>query len=63
MQSPMLTQREVAALLGIRPRTIEDWRSRKTGPELPYVRLGRAVRYRREDVERLIAANTKGGVQ
>ena len=64
-RSPLLTPRETAELLHVRPRTLEDWRSRATGPALPFVRLGRAVRYRRADVERLIESSTqqRGGVQ
>jgi excisionase family DNA binding protein len=64
-RSPLLTPREVSELLQVRPRTLEDWRSRRNGPALPFVRLGRAVRYRRADVEALIESSRKnaGGVQ
>jgi predicted DNA-binding transcriptional regulator AlpA len=41
---PLLTQTDVAALLGLSPRTIEDWRVRGIGPR--FIRLSaRAVRY------------------
>lgn len=43
-----LTQREVADLLRLPARTLEDWRQTRSGP--PYVKLGRHVRYDRDDL-------------
>ena len=43
-----LTQRELAELLRMPERTLEDWRLMQTGP--PYVKLGRLVRYDVQDV-------------
>lgn len=46
----LLSQRQVAMLLGVSGRTIEGWRARGTGP--PFLRLSaRAVRYRSSDIE------------
>ena len=62
--SELLTPVEVCDLLKVRPRTLEDWRLRRSGPNLPFVRLGRTVRYRRDDVQRLIDGsmqNVQGG--
>ena len=64
--SELLTQIEVCDLLKVKPRTLEDWRLRRTGPNLPFVRIGRAVRYRVADVQRLIDDNVQdvqGGAQ
>ena len=48
-ESPLMTEREVAALLHLAPNTLAIWRCRGIdGP--PYMKLGRAVRYRRTDV-------------
>lgn len=58
--SDLLTQSQVAELLQVSPRTLEDSRSRKTGLQIPYVKLGRAIRYRRADVEALIERNVQG---
>jgi predicted DNA-binding transcriptional regulator AlpA len=41
---PLLNQAAVAAILGVKPRTLEDWRLRGTGPD--YIRISsRCVRY------------------
>lgn len=44
----LMTPDEVAELLRVKPRTLESWRYRTTGPR--YVRLDGAVRYWRSDV-------------
>ena len=64
--SELLTPVQVCELLQVRPRTLEDWRLGRSGPALPFVRLGRTVRYRREDVQRLVednVQNAQGGAQ
>ncbi len=43
-----LTQRELAELLRLPERTLEDWRLTHSGP--PYLKLGRHVRYDVHDV-------------
>jgi len=43
-----LTQHELAELLRLPERTLEDWRLTHTGP--PYLKLGRHVRYDVQDV-------------
>ena len=42
---------EVAAWLGIKKCTLEKARSTRIGDYPPYIRIGRAVRYRRAEVE------------
>jgi hypothetical protein len=44
----LLYPAEAACLMALSARTLEGLRLRGTGP--PFVRLNRAVRYRREDV-------------
>lgn len=46
----LLRTREVAALTGVSPRTVEYWRERGV---LEPVRIGGVTRYRRSDVEAL----------
>ena len=46
----LMTRREAAALLGIRPTTLACWASSGRW-NLPYFRVGGAARYRRADLE------------
>ncbi|WP_345957519.1 helix-turn-helix domain-containing protein [Gulosibacter sediminis] len=48
IEPAFLTQAEVAVLLGVPERTLEGWRLTKSGP--PWLKLGRHVKYDREDV-------------
>lgn len=52
----LMTPVEAAQYLGIEASTLQVWRStnRKV---LSYVKVGRSVRYRREDLEKFITAN------
>ncbi len=45
----LLTEDEAAALLKVQPATLATWRVRGR-PNLPFVRVGRCVRYRRQDL-------------
>jgi excisionase family DNA binding protein len=49
-QSSYLTTKEVAAMLRIAPQTLEKARSTGLGPQIPFVKVGRAVRYASGDV-------------
>jgi excisionase family DNA binding protein len=44
----VLTPKQVATLLQVSPRTIEEWRRTRSGP--PWRRMGRHVRYLRREV-------------
>jgi hypothetical protein len=48
VEPAFLTQAEVACLLGVPERTLEGWRLTKSGP--PWLKLGRHVKYDRDDV-------------
>ena len=52
----MMTRREAAAYLGLRPATLEAWASRGS-VNLPFSKLGRLVRYRKRDLDGFIEAN------
>lgn len=52
----LLTRGETARILGLKEGTLAVWASRGDY-RLPFVRLGRAVRYRRCDVEEFIERN------
>lgn len=56
--SDLLDDRAAAALLDVSPGTLSVWRS--TGRyNLPFLKIGRKVRYRRTDVEAWMKARTR----
>jgi excisionase family DNA binding protein len=57
-----LTRDEAAAYLGIKPQTLAVWAS--TGRYgLPFVKVGRSVRYKLADLDAFQAANTHSQTQ
>ncbi|MGC2822973.1 MAG: helix-turn-helix domain-containing protein [Pseudolabrys sp.] len=54
----LLTQREAAALLRLSQRSLERYRVSGDGPT--YVKAGRLVRYREQDLEKWIANRVVG---
>jgi excisionase family DNA binding protein len=53
----LLSEAEAAAQLGVKKTTLQIWRSTKRYP-LPYVKVGRLVRYRQSGLDAFIAART-----
>lgn len=51
----MMTRVEAARYLGLRPATLEAWASRGS-VLLPFSKLGRAVRYRKSDLDAFVKA-------
>jgi hypothetical protein len=45
---PLIPTPEAADLLGVQPNTLEKWRLTGEGPT--FVRVGRNIRYRRQDL-------------
>ena len=58
---PLRAEHEAAQILGVTPGTLSVWRSTRRYP-LPYVKVGRLVRYRDSDLLRFIEARTVGEV-
>ena len=52
--SMLLTEDEVAALLQVTVKAVQGWRYRGGGPR--FVKVGRCVRYRREDLQGFVQA-------
>lgn len=52
-QQDLLNAAEAAAYLRVKPNTLAIWRSARRY-DLPFVKLGRVVRYRKEDLRRFI---------
>jgi excisionase family DNA binding protein len=56
-RNPLLDETTTAEVLGVTKGTLQVWRSTKRYP-LPYVKVGRNVRYRLSDVEAFIQRRT-----
>jgi phage terminase Nu1 subunit (DNA packaging protein) len=46
----LLTEQQLAAIAGVDVRTVQNWRTARTGP--PFTRFGRTVVYHRESLLR-----------
>lgn len=53
------TTPEAAEYIGVTPRTLEVWRSTKRHT-LPYIKVGRLVKYRQRDLDAWLDARTIG---
>lgn len=53
----LLETADAAEELGLSRRTLEGWRRRREGP--PYLKFGRRVKYRIEDIEAYKAARLR----
>ena len=53
----LVDENEASSILAVSVRSLQTWRVTGGGPN--YVKLGRAVRYRRSDLLTWIAANTR----
>ena len=56
--SPLLTAEDVAELIGMTPAYVYRL---VRGDEIPHLRFGRTVRFRRESVERWCEERERGG--
>lgn len=56
---PVLDRHEAAEFLGVKPQTLAAWACNKR-VLLPYVKIGRRVVYRRQDLDAFCAANVVG---
>jgi excisionase family DNA binding protein len=53
---PLMTEKEMATYLRIRPRQLFNWRMDGL---IPYIRIGRSVRYRRSAVDAALERTTQ----
>ena len=56
----LMTVDEAASYLRLAPWTLRHWVCQK---KIPYVRLGRSVRFRRKDMERFVSQNVHGKIE
>lgn len=62
LPSPLLSEKQAAELLGTTPGTLQVWRCTRR-QQIPFVKVGRSVRYRPEDIERYIKSRIIGAVE
>jgi predicted DNA-binding transcriptional regulator AlpA len=55
----LITEKSVATMLAISVATVRRWRLLGSGPT--FVKIGAAVRYRPEDVQRWLESRPSGG--
>lgn len=56
---PTLDAKQAAEFLGVQEQTLAAWRCNRKYP-LPYIKVGRKIRYRLSDLERFLASRTVG---
>lgn len=54
---PLMSAEQAAAYLDLTSRTLANWRCRGY-PKLPYIKLGRAVKYKQSDLDAYLAKNS-----
>lgn len=59
--TPLLTAADMAAFLGVTEATLADWRYRHRGPA--FVKVGRLVRYRPDDLDAWLDAQRTAGAR
>jgi predicted DNA-binding transcriptional regulator AlpA len=55
----MLNEKQTAEALGVSVAALRKWRFQGRGPA--YIKLGKLVRYRREDIDQWLLTRPKGG--
>lgn len=58
----LLTEKECAVLLRIKAQTLRMWRSSYGGKGLPWITVGRSIRYDSSAVQAYLQSQTKGTV-
>lgn len=56
---PTLSRKEAAEYLGLQEQTLAAWATTKRYP-LPYIRVGRRIKYRITDLEKFLELRTVG---
>lgn len=52
MQQGLLTEKQTCELLNVSAKTLQSWRF--LNKNLPYLKVGRSIRYAKEDIERYL---------
>lgn len=59
VNDPLRNEVESAEFLGVKPTTLQIWRCTKRYP-LPYIKVGRLVRYRQSALDAFLTLRTLG---
>ena len=59
IQSNLLSRKEAASYLGLREKTLAQWTLTKRY-DLPVVKIGRLVKYKKSDLDKFIETRTIG---
>ena len=59
LRSDLINTEQAAAYLGVTSRTLEVWRCTKRH-SIPYIKVGRLVKYRKTELDRWLARQTIG---
>ena len=59
LKAELFNNAEAAAYIGVTPGTLEVWRSTKRY-NLPFIKVGRLVKYRKESLDAFLDARTVG---
>lgn len=62
IREPLLTESEAAIALGLQRQTLAVRRCRGN-PLLPFIRIGRSIRYRPDDISALVDGKSIGGAE
>jgi len=62
LSSPLVNAGEAAAMLGVTTGTLSVWRCVKRY-DLPFVKVGRSIRYRLSDLETFLERRTVGAIE
>lgn len=60
IKGDLLNTEQAAVYLGVTPRTLEVWRCVKRHA-IPYIKVGRLVKYRQTDLDAWLASHTVNG--
>lgn len=61
INKPSFNENQLAERWALSIKTLQDWRRKGTGPA--YLKLGKAIRYPHEIVEKFEAEHMAGGIQ
>jgi excisionase family DNA binding protein len=59
---PLLTEVETAKQIQVAPETLQQWRHHKRY-QLPFVRVGRLIRYRQSDIDAWLVSRTVTSIE